>query len=247
MHSLKIINILIIVIIFSLFVSIKTSKEIIKLEEDQFDIQIKLSSKRNEKLFILFYIPKCLFCSHAIQTLKQNIIKNFSENDDISFAIVNLHNPKNIWLSLRFNIANVPYIILIDKFKMYEYKQSFEEKLVMDFIKEDKKLEEGLNIPQSPNFFDKLKVTMNEINIRIGKKLGKLGVNQNWGNKVVYIIIIGGIIFFIFLECMFIEYCKNLYKKIYKKKKLNIINKNNKNIIKVSNGKDENNEKIKNN
>ena len=126
------------IIFVSLFQKISPTKKIMYLEGEQLDSQISLSVKTDSKLFLIFYVKNCQYCTHALQILKNKIVKNFEDEDEISFGSINLDEQKNVWQGLRFNVTRIPYIILIEKNKIYKYENTFEEKLVMDFIMKKK-------------------------------------------------------------------------------------------------------------
>ena len=209
-HILTFFSLILISILIS---SIQSKKNIMILEGDQLDYVIKNSSQSNTKLFLVFHITRCIYCRHALQVLQENIVKNFDEDDPISFGIINLEDQKNIWTGLRFNITKIPYIILIDKDKMYYYQNSFEEKLVMNFIKEEKNIEDALDIPPPVGFFGKLKAAMNELNEKIEVLLGKYGIKKEFSSKICYIIIVLGFISLFYIEYQLIEFCKSLFRK----------------------------------
>ena len=88
------------------------------LEGDQLDSKIKLASETNFKLFLLFYVNNCEYCNMALKILKTQVIKNFEDEDEISFGSINLDEQKNVWFGLRFNVTRIPYIILIENKKI---------------------------------------------------------------------------------------------------------------------------------
>ena len=147
------------------------------LEGDQLDYVIKNATITNTKLFLIFYIPSCIYCKHALKVLNDNIKNTFDEKAPISFGIINLENQTNIWTGLRFNITRIPYIILIEKNKMYYYQNSFEEQSVMNFINEEKNIEDALDIPPPVGFLGKLNAAMKELNEKVETYFGKYGIN----------------------------------------------------------------------
>ena len=159
---------------------------------------------------MVFHVTHCYYCQHALQVLTENIVKNFDEDDPISFGIINLEDQKNIWTGLRFNITKIPYIILVDKNKMYYYQNSFEEKLVMNFIKEEKNIEDALDIPPPVGFFGKLNAAMNELNEKIEVILGKYGIKKEFSSKICYIIVIIIFILLFYFEYKVIEFAKSI-------------------------------------
>ena len=209
--SLNLFNLFI--LISSLFISCLSTKQIMSLEGEELDLQIKSSMQSNFKLFLIFYVNNCQYCNMAIKILKNQIIKNYEDEDEINFGTINLDNQKNAWLGLRFNVTRIPYIILIERNKMYLFQKNFEEKGVINFINEEKNIEDAFDIPEEITFFSKFKAAMNELSSKIEKVLEMYGINKKWGIKLSYFVIIVGVISFIYLENKLIDYCKNSYKK----------------------------------
>ena len=73
--------IIIMIIFMSLFQKISPTKKIMYLEGEQLDSQISLSVKTDSKLFLIFYVKNCQYCTHALQILKNKIVKNFEDED----------------------------------------------------------------------------------------------------------------------------------------------------------------------
>ena len=203
----------------------QSKKEIMLLEGNQLDNQINLSNKQNTKLFLIFYVPHCLYCSHALKVLKEKIINKFEEEDNISFGVIDLENQNNVWIGLRFNITKIPYIILINKGKMHYYQNSFEENLVMKFLTEEKNGEDALDIPPPSTFFDKLKAVNKELTERIELFFEKLGLEKKFADKITYFVIILGFLIFIYIESKIISFCSNICAK--KKNNISKSHKNN--------------------
>ena len=222
-------NIIPLLIFFSLFISSLSKKKIMILEGDQIESQIQLSFKSNKKLFLIFYTNNCQYCTMALKILKTQIAKYFEEEDDISFGSINLDDQKNIWLGLRFNVTRIPFIILIENKRMYLYQKIFEEKNVIEFINEEKNIEDGVDIPDEITFFTKFKAAVRELSDNIEKYLEIFGISKTWGIKISYFLLITGVIAFIYLENKFINFCKNFFwNKNRNTNKSNFENNNNK-------------------
>ena len=208
-HNYSIIFLILIILI----ISSQSKKQIMLLDGDDLDSQINLSSKSNTKLFLIFFVEHCVYCTHALKILKEKIVKNFEDEDEISFGVVNLDDQKNVWTGLRFNISRIPYVILIEKEKMYYYQNAFEENLVMKFINEEKNIEDALDIPPPSNFFDKLKAVNKELSEKIGSFFEQFGLKKEFANKITYIVIILGFIIFVYIESKIISLCGSICRK----------------------------------
>ena len=223
------------IILITLFSNISSTKKVMILEADQLDSQIKIASESNYKLFLLFYANNCQYCTMALKILKNQIVKNFEDEDEISFGSINLDEQKNIWLGLRFNVTRIPYVVLIENKKMYLFNYNFDEKAVINFINEEKNIEDALDIPEEMTFFWKLKSAMDELNENIEKILEKFGVNKTFGMKLAYILIILAIILFLYLENKLIDCCRNYFCN----KRVNINEIKNEDEINKNNDKNE--------
>ena len=188
-----------------------STKKIMILEGDQLDSQIKLANQKHNKLFLIFYVNNCQYCKMALKILKTQIIKNFEDVEEVSFGSIDLDQQKNIWIGLRFNITKIPYIILIENNKMFLYQKSFEANTVIEFIKEEKNIEDALDIPKEMTFLNKFKSAMEELSEKIEKVLEKFGMNKTWGIKLAYFFVIVGIISFFYLEKKLFDLCKYIF------------------------------------
>ena len=227
------------ILIFFIITPTNSEKEIIKINGNELDTQIKLATKTNYKLFLVFYVNHCIYCSHALKVLTEKIVKNFEEKDKIKFGIINLDEQKNVWNGLRFNITRIPYVILIYKNKMYYYPREFEEDSVMKFITEEKNSEDALTIPPPTTFFDELKAVNKQINENIITFFEKYGIRPEIASKISYLIIFFGFVLVAYMEFQIISLCANFFKK---KKK--IVAKEEKDNNKNNDDKDNNNTKI---
>ena len=202
-----------ILILISSFSNSFSKKNIMNLNGKEVDKEIKKASQSNYKLFIVFYLKKCQYCDIVLKTLKTQIIKNFEDEDEISFGTINLSNQNNVWLGLRFNVTRIPYIILIENNKIYKFQKTFEEKEVIQFINEEKNIEDAFDIPKEITLFSKLKAALNELSSKIERFLEMYGVNKKWSKIISYLSIIFVITSFIYLESKLIDSCKNSCKK----------------------------------
>ena len=230
-------------IIFLIITSTNSEKEIIKINGNELDSQIKLATKTNYKLFLVFYVNHCIYCSHALKVLTEKIVKNFEEKDKIKFGIINLDEQKNVWNGLRFNITRIPYVILIYKNKMYYYPREFEEDSVMKFITEEKNSEDALTIPPPTTFFDELKAVNKQINENIVTFFEKYGIRPEIASKISYLIIFFGFVLVAYMEFQIISLCANFFKK---KKKIVDKKENDKNNDNKDNNNTKINDKVKN-
>ncbi len=199
------------------FISYIFSKEIKIYEGDTFERDLKNFIQTKTKLFLIFFAKNCEYCGYSVRVLKELIVPHYENDDKISFGVINLDRKSNFWIGLKFNITHIPYIILIEDRKMYLFKEQFEENQVINFINEEKNIEDAFDIPKEITLFSKLKAAIDELSNKIEKVLGMYGINHKYGKIIAYLTIIIGISSFIYLENKLIDSCKNSCMK--KKKK----------------------------
>ena len=238
--------ILLIFLIFCLF-KLFSTKNVIEIEGEQLDKEIKNSNESKFKLFLIFHVKNCHYCTHALKILNEQIIKHFDEEDEIFFGSIDLDNQLNVWLGVRFNITKIPYIILIKDNKMYQFESQFEESFVLKFINEDKNIEDGEDIPEIITFGRKFKVAVGELTENIQNFLKKRGVKIIWNDTMTYVLLLFFFTLFIYIEGRILDQCRNICCR-FNKNNNNNIKKNekeaqeDKNKVKKEN---ENNKKVK--
>lgn len=210
MKNLK--YVLLIILEFDLFELISTEKKIIIIEGDYLDKAIQNAISSNYKLFLIFHVQKCQYCTHVLKVLKSQVIKNYEDDENIFFGSVNLDEQSNVWLGVRFNISKIPFIILIENKKMYHFESQFEESLVVKFINEEKNVEDGEEIPPAVTFNRKFSIAVEELTQTIQGYLNKYLGTKMWSNKMTYILLVILFIGVIYIESSIINKCKNLCK-----------------------------------
>jgi thioredoxin-related protein len=205
---------------FSLFYQTFGIKEIMIYEGDSFDTALQQSIKERKKLFVIFYINHCSYCAHSLKVLKEQVIKNYDDEDEIEFGSVNLYKESNEWLGIRFNITIIPFIILIENKRMYKFHlQPFEESIVLKFINDEKNLKDSFDIPETIEWGTKIKLVLIELIQKIKEimqsLLDKYKIGIEWNNTMTYILLAFFFMILLFLESKFlmlIKYIANLNK-----------------------------------
>ena len=199
-----------------IFKSTNSRKEIMLLEGETFEETLKNSIESKSKLFLIFHVKKCPFCDHVIKILKERIINNYEDEDEINFGIVNLDRQSNIWLGIRFNITRIPFIILIENKKMYHFQNQFEESTVLNFIEEEKTVEDSMDIPENLGMMGKLNAIMRDLKERIRESMqiifDKYGIKLRWNNTMTYILLTVLLISIIYIENKLIEVIRKIFK-----------------------------------
>ena len=202
---------------FSLFHQTLEIKQIMIYEGDSFDTALQNSIKERKKLFVIFYINHCSYCAHSIKVLKEQVIKNYDDEDEIEFGSVNLDKQSNVWLGVRFNITKIPFIILIENKRMYKFReQLFEEPIVLKFINDEKNFEDSFDIPESVDWGTKFMIVFNEFTQKIKEimqsLLDKYKINIQWNNTLTYILLAFAIMILLFLEYKLLGFIKYICK-----------------------------------
>ena len=105
--------------------------ELLELNDSNFDLVIQ--NGKNNRWLILFYLQTCYHCSRARTII--NRILEFQEYkiiNNIKFASIEIEN--NTKTNIRFNISQVPYIILVENNTMFEFDNYANEKNLINFI-----------------------------------------------------------------------------------------------------------------
>ena len=246
---------LFIFLIFSIFKISYTKKTVMQLVGDAFDKELQNSIESKTKLFLIFYINKCPYCAHSIKVLKEKIINNFEDEDEINFGIVNLDIRDNIWLGMRFNVTKIPFIILVENNKMYKFQKQFEESVVLKFIEDEKEIEDALEIPQDFGLTSKINAVFSEFNERIRVSmqlfLDKHGIKIKWTYAYTNIILVIFFVAFIYIENKILGCVRNTCdiktkkSEDNKEKENNEENKDEKEEKKETKEKEEKNKKVK--
>ena len=174
------------------------------------------------------------------------IVPHYENDDKISFGVINLDRKSNFWIGLKFNITHIPYIILIEDRKMYLFKEQFEENQVINFINEEKNIEDALDIPEDIGLYKKINFFMANVVQKTSDIFIKWGLSVFWSNVLSFILLILVFIYLVYLEHKLLNSVRKLisYCSKLKNKKDNDINieENKDNVDK--NIKDKNKTKI---
>ena len=212
----KCLVIILLIFLFSLFQLTYELKNIMILEGDSLDKAIQDSIEEKSKLLLIFYVNHCPYCAHSIKVLKEQIIKNFEDEEEINFGTINLDRQSNVWVGVRFNITRIPYIVLIENKKMYQFQSQFEESVVLKFIHDEKTIEDAIDIPDNVGWKIKSNIIMQELTERLKNfmqsLLNKYGIKVQWNNTMTYIFLFFIMICIIYLENKLILLIKNLCK-----------------------------------
>lgn len=249
MFKIKKYKFLLISYIFLLHISLITPKEIKILEGVYFNQELQNAIETKTKLFLIFFAKNCDYCGYSVRVLKERVVPNYENEDKVKFGVVNLDRELNFWIGLRFNITEIPFIILIEEGKMFRFRNQFEESNVIKFIDEEKIIEDSLDIPEEVGFFGKVNFFLANVIQRISSLFIKFGFSSFWSNIFTFILLIILFINMVYFEQKLLNYTKKIidYFKNMINKKINKSEDNKANDNNQIKDKKENNKKyIKN-
>ena len=212
---------LVILLISLCFISCDDSKydKLVNLTDHTFDNEISTLSKEDTKWFVIFYVDTCNYCKNALETLKEDVIPLYENNDNVRFGAINAN--QNVWMSIRFNITYIPYMIMIEKGKMYEFKSHFSPDSFEQFINEEKNAEDAKPIPEKNTYFFMLKTVMREsfimIKMNLESFLKKHGYDVKINDYMMGGIIAVSLISMILMENWLLKFICGGKKKVAKK------------------------------
>ena len=199
-------------------ISLITSKEIKIYEGESFNQALQNAIESRKKLFIIFFARNCEYCGYSVRVLKERVVSHYENNDQISFGVVNLDRQSNFWIGYAFNVTQVPFIFLIEEGKMYRYKNQFEENDVIEFIEEEKNIEDALDIPEDVGIFKKITVFMANLVQRMSNFFIHHGFSETWSNILSFVLLIFFFINMIYLELRLLNFIKKLIELCKKRK-----------------------------
>lgn len=218
------------------------SKDLIKVNDELFNkiispkkIGEKIENSYNKllsrkiKWLLIFYADNCLFCDKIIDRLNtdKTLVKKIRQENKVNIGLINLDLFENIWINIRLNITRVPYIILIDNdieinFRphIYEYKTYFDEYQIINFINENKNIEDAIKIPDDFNNMNKILILLNYIVNNITYYFeNKLGNLLNWDKNLSIVLLVFLLIIIFYIIRLFLSSIFNLLFRIFCKKK----------------------------
>ena len=197
------------------------SKEIKIYESDTFEQDLKNFIETKTKLFLIFFAKNCEYCGYSVRVLKELVVPHYENNDKISFGVINLDRKSNFWIGLKFNITHIPYILLIEDKKMYLFKDQFEERHVIDFINEEKNIEDAIDIPEDIGLYKKINFYMADIIQKTSDIFIKWGLSKFLSYTLSLILLILIFIYLVYLEHKLLNSVRQLISYCSKSKKKN--------------------------
>lgn len=183
--------------------------EIYELSDGNFDIVIQ--NGNNYRWFVLFYVSTCGHCRRAKKEIKA-VFEKKEYSSNLRFA--QIETQSNVMTSIRFNITQIPYIVLMENNTMIEMTKYPNQNNIIEFIKTNftnNTEDEILPIPTRPAFyyiaFVMLKESLESLRIYIMRFLHSKG--YDFEIKAYHLIIgfVSVFSLFILLECWLVSCC----------------------------------------
>ncbi len=182
--------------------------EIYELNDSNFDIV--LQNGNNYRWFVLFYVSTCGHCRRAKKEIKSVFDKKEYESN-LRFA--QIETQTNVMTSIRFNITQIPYIVLMENNTMIEMTKYPNQNNIVEFIKTNfnSTEEEILKIPTKPAFYYiayvMLKESTESLRIYIMRFLHSKGYDYEIKTYHLLIAFVSVFGVFILLECWLVSCC----------------------------------------
>lgn len=180
--------------------------------------------KENETEWIL------IFYAEGIETFISNLKRTVGlyyepKGNHFKFGDIDCSLDENYFLTHRFNITTIPYIVLITEGRMYEYNGKMDPERVLDFIDSQKSINESLPIPPELSLWREIKIRLNlfllQFGVSVQNLLDRKNINLKWNIKYTYGVFASYIIIMILLVYFTISNYPSIkdYKKTPKKDK----------------------------
>ena len=210
---------LITLFLFLIKISPITQKEIKIFEGESFKQELQNTIISNKKLFLIFFARNCDYCGYSVRVLKERIVQHYEDNNQILFGVINLDRQSNFWIGYQFNITQIPFIILIEGGKMYQYKNQFEELNVIEFIEEEKNVEDALDIPEDVGLNRKINFFMANLIQKVSNLFIRFGFSYKWSNYLSCILLLFILINLIYLEHKLLNWIRKVVQYLRYRKK----------------------------
>ena len=184
------------------FISYFLNSTIETINDDNFDLVIK-GGMTNDYL-ILFTVKKCEICNQLIKLLED--IEEIYSNENTNLTFKKLDVIESGWTSLRFNLERLPNLIYVSRGKYAIYpNENFTDLNVKNFIEEKNKI--WIRFPKKVGYLYLIMKTFRLLSYMISQKY------SFWDENYYWVLIIGFILVFIFVEYLIIKFCCRRSKK----------------------------------
>ena len=178
------------------FISYFLNSTIETINDENFDLIIK-GGMINDFL-ILFTVKKCQICNQLIKILEDVADIYSNENSNLTFKKVDII--ESGWTSLRFNLERLPNLIYVSKGRYAIYpNENFTDLNLKNFIEEKNK--NWMKFPKKVGYLYLIMKTFRLLSYMISEKY------SFWDENYYWVLIIGFILVFVFVEYLIIKFC----------------------------------------
>ena len=201
------------------------------LTESTFDEEIQ--NENHTPWLIVFYMHTCPYCKTAIDAINKFTDKNKDNDKQHQIKLGKVECDDNMFFCSRFNVTQVPYIVIIQNQKLYECSRTLiNEQSISNFITEEKSIDRGKDIPRSIGVIWFLFKSIEDAVMHLDKYIGRLikrYIDQNieWTPFHTVGLLIGTLMIIVFIEILCLVYCCVDKNKNNKKETVNDNNQQN--------------------
>lgn len=191
---------------------------------------------------VIFYMHTCPYCKMALEA----VLKYSNSTNNNMMKLGKVECDENMFLCLRFNITNVPYITIFQNNRFYAASKPLTtEQSLSQFISEERSFDTGKEIPPSFGYINFLFKSFQEAIDYINKTFANLNKyffknNFEWTINHTILLLVSILLFIILLEIL----CFCCCCKPKKKEKMKVSTSNEKDSI--DQNKENKDDKLKN-
>ena len=211
----KILKIKVIFVLFSLVLinSINSSNDndsvfVHELNDSNFDELVNNGVKN--PWFVIFYINSCPHCKNA-KTSLDNISNNPDRISKTNIKLSMVDCDKNMFVCFRFNISRVPYTVILESNRMFEFSEYPSEENMIKFIREKKDKDNGLPIPKPVGYLEYFFRSLEDLVKILNKTLencfnNNFGYKIDWRSEYTIVVLILALVVIVVLEVIILNY-----------------------------------------
>ena len=177
-------------------------RRIYNITEYEFNDKVQETKDTKTKWLMILYTQQYDEYEKFMALLREDIYPNYKKNKTIKFGLIEINQDNYRWLINMFDIKGMPCIILLTNGSMYYFrKNEISQESIIQFIDEEKSLNESSPLPPKLNSFIKgiimTKMIILDLDDLFQALLNKYKIKYKW--KTIYTVIIVGIfLFFLF-------------------------------------------------
>lgn len=179
------------------------------------NIDATVGDGKGANWLLLFYLETCPHCKMAKESLDvicndEQLVGNETPVKDLHFGKIECSI--NNWSCMRFNITRVPYIVMLQNDKMFEFASYPTKQALFNFIVDEKTVESGLEIPPPFGMMGVVSKVFEEsvrmLNEQIQEYItNTLKLDLKWNSYYTILLLINGLFLLLIVEYWLISLC----------------------------------------